>query len=285
MTGQIVLAATPIGNVGDASDRLKEALTQADTVAAEDTRKVRDLARRLGVTITGRVESYHDHNEAARAGDLVARARAGETVLVVSDAGSPLVSDPGFRIVEAAWAADVPVTTLPGPSAALAALAVSGFSCDRFCFEGFPPRTSAARERLFRSLAHERRTMVFFESPRRLAATLADMRAAFGEGRLAVVARELTKTHEEVRRDGLGVLLEWARSREILGEIVVVVAGATAERQGLEELADEAEARVGAGERLKDVVADIANSTGVSGRELYGEVLARRAAPPATSPR
>ena len=284
MPGRILLAATPIGNVGDASARLKEALATADIVGAEDTRRVRDLARRLGVTIGGRVVAVHDHNEAERAVDLAARALEGATVLVVTDAGMPGVSDPGYRVVEAAVAAGVEVSVLPGPSAALAALAVSGLPSDRFCFEGFPSRTPGSRARAFAALAAEPRTLVFFEAPRRLADSLAAMASAFGGERRAVVARELTKTHEEVRRGVLGDLAAWAADHEILGELVVVVAGADPGAPNLAELAAEAVARADGGDRLKDAVGEIAESTGVSSRDIYAAALAvrsaRRAGPP-----
>ncbi|MBN2176390.1 MAG: 16S rRNA (cytidine(1402)-2'-O)-methyltransferase [Demequinaceae bacterium] len=278
MTGQIVLAATPIGNVGDASPRLREALATAEVVAAEDTRRLKDLARRLGVEITGAVVAFHDHNEASRAEALVERAVTGATVLVVTDAGMPSVSDPGYRLVEAAVAAGVAVTALPGPSAVLTALAVSGLPTDRFCFEGFPPRVSKAAA--LEALRGERRTMVFFESPRRVAGTLKAMAEAFGPDRRVAVAREMTKTHEEVRRGCLSELAAWAGSEEVLGEVTIVVEGAPAGTPSLASLADEAEARVGNGERLKDVVADIAGAVGVRSKDLYGEVLARRAASP-----
>jgi 16S rRNA (cytidine1402-2'-O)-methyltransferase len=278
MSGQIVLAATPIGNVGDASPRLREALATADVIAAEDTRRFRDLARRLGVTITGTIVAVHDHNEASRAEALVEKAKAGDTVLIVSDAGLPSVSDPGYRVVEAAIAADVPVAVLPGPSAVLTALAVSGLPSDRFSFEGFLPRGSKAAA--LDALQRERRTMVFFESPRRLAGTLAEMAKAFGPDRRAVVARELTKTHEEVRRGDLAELATWAESKEVLGEVTVVVAGADPRTPALASLAAEAEARVKGGERLKEAVADIAGAVGVRPKDLYGEVLARRADSP-----
>ena len=278
MTGRIVLAATPIGNVGDASARLIDALATADVVAAEDTRRLRDLARRLGVVVAGEVISLNDQNERERAGDLVARAGAGATILVVSDAGMPTVSDPGFRVVVAAAEAGVAVTVLPGPSAALAALAVSALATDRFCFEGFLPRKAGERARALASLGTEARTMVFFEAPHRLAATLAAMAEAFGVGRPASVSRELTKTYEETKRGGLGDLAAWAAAAVPKGEIVVVVAGAAATGASLASLVAEALARAAAGERLKDAVKDIAAAAGVSSRDLYAAVLESRAA-------
>jgi 16S rRNA (cytidine1402-2'-O)-methyltransferase len=279
MTGRIVLAATPIGNVGDASARLIDALTTADVVAAEDTRRLRDLAARLGVAVRGEVLSLNDHNERERAGDLVSRAAAGATILVVSDAGMPTVSDPGFRVVVAAAEAGVAVTVLPGPSAALAALAVSGLATDRFCFEGFLPRKGGERATALASLGAEYRTMVFFEAPHRLAATLAAMAEAFGLARPASVSRELTKTYEETRRGGLAELAEWAQAAAPKGEIVVVVAGAPKTGASFDTLVSEAIARAASGERLKEAVKDVAAAAGVSSRELYAATLEARAAP------
>lgn len=280
MTGDlepgIVLAATPIGNVGDASARLREALEGAEVVAAEDTRRLRDLASRLGVEVTGRLVAVHDHNEADRADALVAAASEGATVLVVSDAGMPTVSDPGFRIVEAAAAAGVPVTALPGPSAALTALALSGLPTDRFCFEGFPPRKAGERASTFAALTAEPRTMVFFEAPHRLAATLTAMAEAWGGDRPAAVSRELTKTYEETRRGPLATLAAWAEAESPRGEIVITVGGRPAQAAGMDAVVAEALARVAAGERAKDAVADLAATAGLPRRELYAAVLEAR---------
>jgi 16S rRNA (cytidine1402-2'-O)-methyltransferase len=273
----VVLAATPIGNSADASARLVEALATADVIAAEDTRRVKDLASRLGVTLRGSVIALHDHNERDKAGPLVERAAAGETVLVVSDAGMPTISDPGFRVVEAAAAAGVAVTVLPGPSAVLTALALSALPTDRFCFEGFPPRKAGERDTAFAALATEARTMVFFESPHRVAATLDAMVAAWGPSRSAAVSRELTKTYEETQRGTLAELAQWARDTEPRGEIVVTVAGRPEASASIEELVAEALARVAAGERAKDAVADLATTAGVPRRTLYAAVLAARA--------
>lgn len=276
MTGRIVLAATPIGNTGDASARLREALANADVIAAEDTRRLRDLARRLEVDVRAELIAVHDHNEADRAAALVERARDGAQVLVVSDAGMPTVSDPGFRVVEAAAAADVPVTVLPGPSAVLTALALSGLPTDRFCFEGFLPRKAGERAKALAALATEPRTMVFFEAPHRLEETLAAMAEQWGSDRPAAVSRELTKTYEQTRRGPLGDLTEWARAESPRGEIVISVAGRPARAASLEELVAEALVRVAAGERAKDAVADLASTGGVPRRELYAAVLAAR---------
>ena len=275
--GRLVLAATPIGDVDDASARLRRLLAEADVVAAEDTRRTRDLARRLGVTIGGRVVSHHEHNEAGRVEELLAVVEGGGTVLVVTDAGMPAVSDPGYRLVTAAVAAGLPVTVAPGPSAVLAALALSGLPTDRFAFEGFPPRRPGERARALAALADERRTLVFFEAPHRLAAFLGALADAFGTDRRAAVCRELTKTYEEVRRDTLGALTAWAAAGEVRGEIVVVVAGAPVPTGGAAvDLVVRVLARADAGERLKDAVAAVADETGAAKRELYQAALAAR---------
>ena len=215
--GVLVLAGTPIGNVEDAPPALGRALATADIVAAEDTRRLRRLASALGVYVGGRVVSYFEANETARTPELVEALLGGARVLLISDAGMPSVSDPGYRLVAAAVAAGVQVTVVPGPSAVLAALAVSGLPVDRFCFEGFLPRRAGERTRRLAELAAERRTLVFYESRHRLPATLAAMRDAFGEQRRGAVCRELTKTHEEVRRGPLGELASWAADGSAAG--------------------------------------------------------------------
>jgi len=274
--GRLVLAATPIGNTEDASPRLRRLLAESDVVAAEDTRRLRALAARLDVTIGGRVVSHHEHNEAARSVELLDVVAGGGTVVVVTDAGMPAVSDPGFRVVTAAVEAGLPVTAAPGPSAVLTALALSGLPTDRFCFEGFPPRKPGERERALTALADERRTMVFFEAPHRVAELLAAMATAFGADRPAAVCRELTKTYEEVRRGPLSELAQWAADGEVRGEIVVVVGGAPRASATVADVVAEVVARADTGERLKDVVADVAEATGVPKRELYAAALAAR---------
>ncbi|MCU1587808.1 MAG: hypothetical protein JWN31_1301, partial [Frankiales bacterium] len=221
----LLLAGVPIGQPGDASSRLRDALATADVIAAEDTRRLQRLCRDLGVAPTGKVVSYFDGNESERTPRLLASLQDGLTVLLVTDAGMPSVSDPGYRLVAAAAAADLPVSCLPGPSAVTTAIAVSGLPSDRFCFEGFLPRKPGERRARLVGLAAERRTAVFFEAPHRLAECLADMASVLGEQRRAVVCRELTKTHEEVRRGGLGELAELF-SGEARGEITIVVEGA-----------------------------------------------------------
>jgi 16S rRNA (cytidine1402-2'-O)-methyltransferase len=273
MTGTLVLAATPIGRVADAPPRLAEELAGADVVAAEDTRRLRRLCADLGVTPAGRVVSYFEGNEASRTPSLVEALLAGDRVLLVTDAGMPSVSDPGYRLVAAAVAADVPVTAVPGPSAVLTALAVSGLPVDRFCFEGFLPRKAGERSRRLGSLAREQRTMVFFEAPHRTEVALAAMAESFGADRAAAVCRELTKTHEEVRRGGLAELVTWAGSG-VRGEVTIVVAGAVPETVP----ADPASYRAAVadletdGVRRKEAIVQVARAAGVPKREVYDAV-------------
>ncbi|GLY64309.1 16S rRNA (cytidine(1402)-2'-O)-methyltransferase [Amycolatopsis taiwanensis] len=272
----LVLAATPLGDSRDASPRLVSALADADVIAAEDTRRLRALAAALNVTPAGRVVSFYEDVETARLPRLMDALRTGETVLLVTDAGMPSVSDPGYRLVAACVAEDLPVTCLPGPSAVTTALAVSGLPSDRFCFEGFVPRKPGEKARWFAELAGQPRTVVFFESPHRLAATLAEAAEALGDRR-AAVCRELTKTYEEVRRGTLAELADWA-SDGVRGEITVVLAGARPRAVSVADLVGEVSSRVAAGERLKSVAAEVAAATGVSSKELYNAVIeARRA--------
>ena len=270
----IILAATPIGNLGDASRRLVEALEAATVVAAEDTRTTQRLLAALGVANRPRLVALHDHNEKVRAVELVALARD-EDVLVLSDAGMPTISDPGFGLVAAAAAAGVTVTALPGPSAVLTALAVSGLPTDRFTFEGFVARKSGERASALAALAGEPRTMVFFEAPTRIAATLASMAQAFGGARRAAVCRELTKLHEEVARGTLDELVAWAQDG-VRGEIVVVVEGAAARAVPFDDATAQVLALVAGGTRLKDAAAEVSAHTGHSSRELYQAALVAR---------
>src|SRR3954471_13719300 len=268
--GVLVVAGTPIGDIADATPRLRQLLATADVVAAEDTRRLRRLGARLEVEITGKVVSYHEHNEGPRTAGLVEQMQAGQTVLLVTDAGTPSVSDPGYRLVTACVAAGIAVTTAPGPSAALAALVVSGLPVDRFCFEGFLPRKSGQRRQRLRNLAAETRTMVFYEAPHRLAEVLADMAEAWGDHRPGVVCRELTKTYEEVRRGGLAELAQWARDG-VRGEVTLVIGGrddaaADVSDEELQRAVREAEA---AGISRKDAVTSVANSLGVPRRRVY----------------
>lgn len=277
-SAQITLAATPIGNLSDATDRLKTLLHTADIIAAEDTRTAHQLARNLNVEITGKVVSHHEHNEAASAPELVTQAQAGAHILMISDAGMPLVSDPGFRLVQTAAAQGVTVSCAPGASAVTTALAVSGLSTDRFSFEGFVPRKPGERRRTLTEVATLPHTMVFYESPHRLVATLEAMAETLGEHRQACVARELTKLHEEIVRDTLPELAQWARHRQetggIKGEIVIVVEGhrPQADTDTTGQIA-QVQALVQAGTRMKDAVKQVAAERGVKVRDLYNSVL------------
>ena len=274
--GVLVLAATPIGRVDDASPRLAHELATAQVVAAEDTRRLRRLAADLGVTVTGRVVSHFEGNEAARVDDLLRLLLTGNRVLVVTDAGMPSVSDPGYRLVAAAVAGGVAVTAVPGPSAVLTALAVSGLPVDRFCYEGFLPRKAGERARRLAELAAEPRTTVFFEAPHRTAVTLAAMAEAFGPDRRGAVCRELTKTHEEVVRGPLSELAEWARDG-VRGEVTLVVAGAerapTAATPA--DLAAEVALEEAAGATRKEAIRTVADRFGLPKREVYAAVVAR----------
>ncbi|HYZ07674.1 MAG TPA: 16S rRNA (cytidine(1402)-2'-O)-methyltransferase [Pseudonocardiaceae bacterium] len=274
--GVLVLAATPLGNSRDASPRLVAALGTADVVAAEDTRRLRALAAALAVTVTGRIVSHYEAVETARIPVLLEAVRGGRTVLMVTDAGMPSVSDPGFRLVSAAVAAGLPVTCLPGPSAVTTALALSGLPSDRFCFEGFAPRKPGERRRWLAALAAELRTCVFFESPHRVPGTLADAAEVLGADRPAAVCRELTKTYEEVRRGGLGELAGWAADG-VRGEVTVVLAGAVPTTAlGVDELVPAVLELMGHGRPMKEAVGVVAGAHGVSRRELYEAVLRER---------
>lgn len=279
VTSVITVAAVPIGNVGDASERLRVALAEADVVAAEDTRRVRRLADALGVRIRGRVVSYFEGNERMRAGELVEQALGGASVLVLTDAGMPGISDPGYRLVSAAVAADVPVRVLPGPSAVLAALVVSGLPSDRFCFEGFLPRQAGPRGRRLAELAAEPRTMVFFEAPHRAAATLAAMGEAFGADRVAVACRELTKVHEEVVRGTVAQLQAWAQSG-LLGEVTLVVGGAPVVADGgavdPQELMKLVAAEQVSGLDRRTAIGRVAKARGLPRRVVYQAVIDAR---------
>jgi 16S rRNA (cytidine1402-2'-O)-methyltransferase len=276
--GLLVLAGTPIGNDADASPRLAEELTRADVIATEDTRRLKRLTKALAVEPAGRIVSYFEGNETARTPDLVNALLSGARVLVVTDAGMPSVSDPGYRLVAAAVAAGVRVTAAPGPSAVLTALALSGLPVDRFCFEGFLPRKGGGRSARLTELAAEPRTMVFFEAPHRLAASLADMAAVLGDDRAAAVCRELTKTYEEIKRGPLGELAKWADAGEVRGEITVVVGGAVARTGDLgpAELARLVAVREEAGQRRKEAIAEVATEVGVPKREVFDAVVAAK---------
>jgi len=280
VSGTLVVCGVPIGDPRDASGRLGPALAGADIVAAEDTRRARRLAAALEVTIGGRLISYRDLDEAKRAERLVADIAGGATVVLVTDAGMPGVSDPGYRVVSAAAAAGLPVTLVPGPSAVTGALAVSGLPTDRWTFEGFLPRRAGARRGRLAELAREPRTMVILESPKRVAVTLGELASALGEERPGAVCRELKKTHEEIVRDGLGRLRDWAAAREVLGEVTLVVAGAPKGPVAVEpnELADAVAERVEAGEERRQAILAVAAEYGVRRGTVYDAVVAARGA-------
>lgn len=267
----LVVAATPIGNRADASPRLAAELAGADLIAAEDTRRLRRLVNDLGVELRGQVVSYFEGNEHQRTPQLIEALHAGQRVVLVTDAGMPSVSDPGYRLVAAAVAAGVDVTAVPGPSAVLTALAVSGLPVDRFCFEGFLPRRSGERSNRLAELATEPRTMVFFEAPHRTADTLNAMAEAFTADRPAAVCRELTKTHEEVKRGDLQELSNWA-ANGVRGEVTLVVQGAPRQEppslddDTLRQLVDD---EVAAGHSRKDAITAVATTTGLARKAVY----------------
>ena len=275
--GRLVLAGVPLGRASDASTGLARALADTAVVAAEDTRRVHRLAADLGIAISGRVLSFFEGNEQGRVPQLIAALQAGQDVLVVTDAGMPSVSDPGYRLVAAAIAAGLPVTALPGPSAVTTAIAVSGLPVDRFCFEGFLPRKGGERRRLLAELAAERRTMVFFESPHRIAASLTDLAEALGGDRPAAVCRELTKTYEEVIRGSLAELGQWAAG-EVRGELTLVVAGrpATTAEPDPAELAEQVRVREQAGQHRKQAIAEVAASAGLGKRVVFDAVVSAK---------
>jgi 16S rRNA (cytidine1402-2'-O)-methyltransferase len=276
--GVLVLAGTPIGDPADAPPRLTAELLAADVIAAEDTRRFRRLTQALDVHPTARVVSYFEGNESGRTPELVEALQGGARVVLVTDAGMPSVSDPGYRLVAAAVERDIKVTAVPGPSAVLTALAVSGLPVDRFCFEGFLPRKAGERLSRLREVAADRRTLVYFEAPHRIDDTLAAMAEAFGEERRAAVCRELTKTYEEVKRGPLKALAQWAADG-VRGEITIVVEGAP--EPGPADL-DPAElvrrvvAREEAGERRKEAIAAVAAEAGLPKREVFDAVVAAK---------
>ena len=272
----LILAATPIGNLADASPRLIEAMVQSKFIAAEDTRSLLKLANSLGIKLNARLFSLHEHNEGDRLKQILEIAQD-EPVLVVSDAGMPTVSDPGFLLVRAAVEAKIAVTVIPGPSAVLSALAVSGLPTDRFTFEGFLPRKQGDRRKMFAQLAREPRTMVFFESPHRILESLQDAVTELGAERMATVSRELTKKFEHTERGTLEQLVEWARS-EPKGEMVLVVAGAQVAEVQVSDLVEQVHALLDDGAKLKEAVAEIAAAAGASKSDLYQLVLDRRKA-------
>lgn len=271
----LTLAATPIGNLADMTDRVKVVLRQADIIAAEDTRSLHKLLHAAGVQTQATVVSHHEHNEVESSAGLIDAVRSGKRVVFVPEAGMPAISDPGYRLTQEAIAADIPVTVAPGASAAITALVLSGLPTDRFAFEGFLPRKAGDKAKMLAALADETRSLIFYESPHRTAATLESMAEAFGSQRAAAVARELTKYHEEIARGSLAELMEWAHSKTLKGEIVIVVGPAAEPEQASFEVAlAQVRTRVADGGRLKTATREISQMTGHSARELYNAALA-----------
>jgi 16S rRNA (cytidine1402-2'-O)-methyltransferase len=269
--GQLILAATPLGNILDASPRLKETLEQADLIAAEDTRRAKRLFADLNLEIKAPVISLFEENEIEKIPDIIEKLKSGLKVVVISDAGTPAISDPGYRLVTKAIEENISITVIPGPSAVLSALVLSGLPTDRFSFEGFIARKGKERTEILNNLNTQSRTMVIFESPRRTSQTLQDIQEIVGDDRKAAVVREISKTYEEVIRGSLKELVAWANSKEVLGEITLVIAGV--ENTGKKEVDDEAIAEVkqliAAGSSFKDAVQEVSTQRGLSRRELY----------------
>ena len=276
----LILAAIPLGNPGDASARLKEAITQVDFIAAEDSRRFGRLCAELGITYEAKIYSFFEGNENERLEPLLEILSSGKDLLVVTDAGMPGISDPGYRLTREAIARDIPIRVLPGPSAVTTALLYSGLPTDRFCFEGFLPRTSGARITALEKLEEEERTMIFFEAPHRFEESLVDAISVLGEDRLASICREMTKTYEETIRGSLSDLLAWAQSREILGEITLVVAGfdSSSRTHTSNDLVEMVLARESQGESRKEAIAEVAKATGIAKRAVFDVMVAHKGA-------
>ena len=272
----LILAATPLGNPKDASARLMDAIATADVIAAEDSRRFHRLASDLGVTFVGKIISFFDGNEEERTQEILELLRAGKNVLVVSDAGMPTISDPGFRLARDASLENIAVQVLPGPSAVTMAVALSGLPTDRFCFEGFPPRTQGARSKWFNDLAQEERTIIFFEAPHRIVESLKDAGDAFGLDRIGAVCREMSKHYEEVVRGDLSQLIEWAESKDILGEITIVISGFDPGTREFDsaQLVQMVLNQELAGEGRKEAIAQVAKETGISKRVVFDAMVA-----------
>ena len=271
----LILAATPLGNPGDASPRLKSAIENASIIAAEDSRRFHRLCADIQVTFTARVLSFFEGNEEDRTRELIAELKSGATVLVVSDAGMPTISDPGFRLMREAMAEGIEVSVIPGPSAVTMAVALSGLPTDRFSFEGFPPRTAGARLTTFEKLRFEERTMVFFEAPHRLTDSLVDAVNVFGAERLGAICREMTKRYEETIRGNLGELSTWATANEVLGEITLVIAGAVTDSAALTaaDMVGRVREFEAAGMDRKSAIATVADEFGIAKRLVYAAVV------------
>jgi len=273
VSGQLVVVATPIGNLSDVSRRAMDVLERADAVYCEDTRHSRTLFAAYEIPVNGRLHALHEHNEASQCAQIVARVAAGETVAIVSDAGTPGISDPGARVVAAVAQAGLLVTTTPGPSAVIAALSISGLATERFCMEGFLPRKAGERNRLFTSWANEPRTIVFFESPQRVLGSLRELATLYPSRRI-VLAREITKRFEEVRRGTLDDVLASLENDEVRGEIVLVLEGAAPLEVDDDTLRRALRELLRGGVSVRDAATSVANDFGVSHRHVYEMALA-----------
>ena len=276
----LILACAPLGNPGDATTRLREVITSAKFIAAEDSRKLTRLAHDLGIVYTGKVISYFEGNESERLDQLTEILESGEDLLVITDAGAPGVSDPGYRLIRAAIEKNIEIKVLPGPSAPVTALLLSGAPTDRFCFEGFTPRTSGTRKAWFEDLAEEERTIIFFEAPHRLKESLVDACEVFGVDRLGAICREMTKTYEETIRGTLGELLAWSTDREILGEITIVLHGfdASSKSYSGDELVNLVLERESAGMSRKDAIGIVAKQLDLPKRQVFDALVAHKSA-------
>jgi 16S rRNA (cytidine1402-2'-O)-methyltransferase len=274
----LILAAIPLGNPGDASTNLREAIVGAKFIAAEDSRKFSRLCSDLGITYSAKIISFFEGNEIERLNELVAILESGSDLLVVTDAGMPGISDPGYRLARAAVEKNIKIKVLPGPSAVTTALLLSGLPSDRFCFEGFAPRTGGARTTWFENLANETRTIIFFEAPHRLLESLADAVSVFGPNRLGAICREMTKTYEEVIRGDLETLHNWAAATEILGEITLVIAGFDPDSRQFTEadLIAEVLKQEAAGISRKEAIAEVARITGRAKREVFDAMVTQK---------
>ena len=277
---KLLLAGVPLGNPGDASARLISAIKNASIIAAEDSRRFQRLCQDLGVSSQAKVLSFFEGNEEERTEQLLNELRNGVEVLVITDAGMPTVSDPGFKLVRSAVEANIPVEVLPGPSAVTTALALSGLPTDRFCFEGFVPRTQGAREKFFEELRFEARTIVFFEAPHRLLETLEVAVRILGKDRKAVLCREMTKTYEETVRGNLTTLKEWANSKEVLGEITIVIEGASADAKEVNQgqIIEAVRKLESVGMDRKEAIAAVAEELNLPKREVFDAMVAAKSA-------
>ena len=269
--GQLILAATPLGNVLDASPRLKQTLTEADLIAAEDTRKAKRLIQDLNLDIKAPIISFFEENEIEKIPELINKLKQGSKIVVISDAGTPSISDPGFKLVKQAITENISITVIPGPSAVLSALVLSGLPTDRFSFEGFIPRKGKERTEILNNLNKESRTMIIFESPRRTKETLEDIKEVVGEDRKIAVVREISKTYEEVIRGSVSELVDWANSNEVLGEITIVIEGVDSSKRNIvdEEAIKNVKDLIAKGMSFKDAVQQVSTQLGLSRRELY----------------